>query len=111
VLETIQTLGEHFFIVYHNVKMGPHEIGLEGVDWIDLAQDIYIYTFSETSGMRLVHRISLLIEEPPDPQAGLFCIELVIVRKIEGCSKQNMFCVITLLETEDSEELLCAVFL
>jgi len=93
--------------------MGPHEIGLEGVDWIDLAQDIYIYiyTYSETSGICLVHRISLLIEEPPDSQAGLFCMELVIVRKTEGFSKQNVFCVITLLETEDREESSCTVFL
>jgi hypothetical protein len=26
-------------MIDHNIKMGPHEIGLEGVDRIDLAQD------------------------------------------------------------------------
>jgi len=66
--------------------------------------------YSETFGMCLMHRISFLIEEPSDPQEGLFCVVLVIVRKMEGCSKQNMFCVSTLLEIEDSDEL-CAVFM
>jgi hypothetical protein len=80
--------------------MGPHEIGLEGVDWIDLAQDRDV---TETFGMCLMHRISLLIEELSDPQEGLFCVVLVIVRKTEGCSKQNV-CVSTLLEIEDSEQ-------
>jgi hypothetical protein len=60
--------------------------------------------------MCLKHRISLLIEEPSDLQEGLFCMVLVIVRKREDCSKQNMFCVSTLLEIEDSEESSCAVF-
>jgi len=38
-------------------------------------------------------------------------MELVIVKKIEGCSKQSMFCVSTLLEIEGSEESSCAVFM
>jgi hypothetical protein len=58
-----------------------------------------------------MHRISLLIEELSDPEEGLFCVVLVIVRNIEGCSKQNMFCVSTLLEVEDSEESSCSVFM
>jgi len=68
--------------------MGPHEIGLEGVNWIDLAQDRDVTACTERLfGMCLMHRISLLTEELSDPQEGLFCMELVIVRKIEGSPK------------------------
>jgi len=38
--------------------------------------------YSETFGVRLKYSILLLIEEPSDPQEGLFCMVLVIVRKI-----------------------------
>jgi hypothetical protein len=58
-----------------------------------------------------MHRISLLIEHLSDPEEGLISMELVIVREIEGCSNQAMFCVSMLLAIEDCEESCYAVFM